>query len=217
VGGGARKFDVVLDENVVVENGDTRGLQQFAAGIEARAVEDDVVPLPLAGWTRGIDERGVLAVNGARLAVGVGFVFVGIEDLNFVGVHQVDAAVAAFLALTARRRGFHKFDVKLAIAEGVLRVNVVSVGDDFGVAVFDFPIGGGAVFGDPFVESLAIEKDDGVGRRFAGRFLRAGGSRSDDGRKWAAFVVDLEFGIGLGVAHGRAEQRKCDCREKFLH
>ena len=67
------KLDIVLDENAVMEDGDTGGAQQFAAGIETRAVEDDVVGLPLARRARGVHEWRILAVNGASLAVGVCF------------------------------------------------------------------------------------------------------------------------------------------------
>jgi hypothetical protein len=44
VAGGAGQLDVVLDENAVVKRGDVRGPQELAGGVEARAMEDDVVP-----------------------------------------------------------------------------------------------------------------------------------------------------------------------------
>ena len=62
--GWARELDVVLYENAVVKNRDMRRAEKFAGGVEARAVENDVIPLPLAGGAYGVDERRILAVEG---------------------------------------------------------------------------------------------------------------------------------------------------------
>jgi len=58
----ARELDVVLYEDAVVKYGDAGGAEEFAAGIEARAMENDVIPLPLAWRTCGVRERWILAV-----------------------------------------------------------------------------------------------------------------------------------------------------------
>ena len=60
-------------------------------------------------------------------------VLVGIEDLDFVQTHQVDAAVAASLATAFDlfRRG--PFDVDLAIAEGLLGLDIVLVRDHIAI------------------------------------------------------------------------------------
>jgi len=58
-----REFDVVLHENAVMKHRDTSGAQELPILIEARAVKNDIVALPLAGRARGVNERGILAVN----------------------------------------------------------------------------------------------------------------------------------------------------------
>ena len=50
----AGELDVVLDEDAVVKHGDTGGTEDLAVGIEARAVENDVIPLPLARGACGV-------------------------------------------------------------------------------------------------------------------------------------------------------------------
>ena len=59
----AGELDAVLHEDAVVKDGDAGGAEELAAGIEARAVEDDVIPLPLAWRTCGVHERWILAVQ----------------------------------------------------------------------------------------------------------------------------------------------------------
>ena len=59
----AGELDVVLYEDAVVKDRDAGGAEEFAAGIEARAVEDDVIPLPLAWRTCGVREWWILAVQ----------------------------------------------------------------------------------------------------------------------------------------------------------
>jgi len=86
-----------------------------------------------------------LAVDGSGLAIGVGFVVVGIEDLNFVIAHQEDTAVTAFLAFAVGRRGLGEFDVELAITEGSFGVDVAGVRNYFHVAIFHFPLSGAVV------------------------------------------------------------------------
>src|SRR5271169_3789720 len=48
--GGAAKLDIVLDEDAIVKDGDACGTEQLARCVEARAVKDDVVGLPLPRW-----------------------------------------------------------------------------------------------------------------------------------------------------------------------
>jgi hypothetical protein len=52
-----------------------------------------------------------LAVHSGGLAVGIGFILVGIEHLDFVEAHQEHATVAALLAIAVRRRRLAKLDV----------------------------------------------------------------------------------------------------------
>ena len=59
-------------------------LQQLAVGVEPRAAKGDVIGLPFAGRARGVGERGILAVNGPGLAVGIGIGLVRIDDLQLI-------------------------------------------------------------------------------------------------------------------------------------
>src|SRR6267143_1339032 len=115
-------------------------------------MEDDVVRLPLAWRPRGIDERGILAVDRACLAVGIGVVLIGIEHLELVYPHQEDAAVAALLpfALHGGRRG--PLDVQLHVAEAAGRDEHAGAGLYLDVAIPHGPFRGAAVFGAPLQE-----------------------------------------------------------------
>src|SRR5467141_1798411 len=86
------RFNIVLREHAVVQHRYASGAEQFPVFVETGAVKNDVIGLPLAGRARSVDERWILAVDGRRLAIGVGFVFVGIEHLNFVQSHQENAS-----------------------------------------------------------------------------------------------------------------------------
>ena len=54
--GAAGKLDVVLDLDAVVDDGEFGASGDFAFFVKDRAVEGDVVGLPLAGFTTGIHE-----------------------------------------------------------------------------------------------------------------------------------------------------------------
>src|SRR5688500_12225719 len=84
VAGGAEELGLVVDQDAVVEDGGAGFAGDLAAFVPARAFEDDVVGLPLAGRARGVDHGRVLAVHRAGAAVGVGLVLVGVEDLDLV-------------------------------------------------------------------------------------------------------------------------------------
>src|SRR5580692_3600978 len=62
--GWAGGLNVVLREDAVVKDGDARRPSQFPRCVEARAVPDNVVGLPLAGCARSIHQRRILAVHG---------------------------------------------------------------------------------------------------------------------------------------------------------
>ena len=107
----AREFDVVLHQHAVMQHGHSGGAKEFSSAVEARAMKNDVVTLPLARRTRGVDQRRILAVNGGRLTICIGLVFVGIQDLNFIQAHQKNTTVAAPLAFALGRDRLGKFDV----------------------------------------------------------------------------------------------------------
>jgi hypothetical protein len=120
---------------------------------------------------------------------------------------------AAVLILSLGGRWSGEFDVELAIAEGVAGVELAGLGDDFEVAVFYFPFGGSAVFVLPSGEIFAVEQDDGVGGRAAGSVLRARAAGVDYGGHGSIGVVNLPFGIDLGLREsGCGEDEKCEAR-----
>src|SRR5882762_9772521 len=169
----AGEFNVVLHEHAIVEGGDASGPQELSGSVEARAVKDDVVDLPLARRSRGVHLRRKLAVNGRGLAVGIGFTLIRVEHLHLINTVQEDAAVAAILILTLRGIWLGEFNVELAIAEGV----------------FVLPLG----------EIFAVEENGRVRRCMAGSFLRAGGSRLDHWWHRAIAIMDFVFGIDLSL------------------
>ena len=125
--GWAGGLNVVLREDAVVKDGDARRPSQFPRCVEARAVPDDVVGLPLAGCARSIHQRRILAVHGGGLPVRVRFAVVGIEHLDFVAPHQENAAVPSILIFSFGRIGFAEFDVKLTVAERFLGTQVAGL------------------------------------------------------------------------------------------
>jgi hypothetical protein len=62
--GWAGEFDVVLDQDAVVEDSETGGGAEFVGIVESRGGIDDVVDLPLSGGKAGVREGRILAVNG---------------------------------------------------------------------------------------------------------------------------------------------------------
>ena len=80
-------------------------------------MEDDVVGLPLTRFSADVHQRRIMAVERAALAVGIGRVFVAVEDLDFIPAHQVDAAIAAPLTVSFDDRWLRPFDVHLTVAK----------------------------------------------------------------------------------------------------
>ncbi len=97
--GGAEDLGVVLNEYAVEDGSHAGGRFEGAVFVEAWGDEDDVVGLPFAGLASGVGEWRVLLVDGTELSVDVGIVLIRIEYLDFVLAHEVDAGVAAVLAV----------------------------------------------------------------------------------------------------------------------
>src|SRR4051794_26915118 len=89
---------VGVHDDAVVQDGDGGGRVERLP-LEAGPAERDVVRLPFAGWARRVDERRELPVHRGGLSVGIGRVLVAVEHLDFEQAEQVDAAVAAPLAV----------------------------------------------------------------------------------------------------------------------
>jgi hypothetical protein len=84
VGGRAVDFRVVLYQDAVVQRSDRGFFLDLAVVAEDRGVVNDVVSLPFAGFAACVDQRRILFINRAGLAVEIGLVVLGIEHLNFV-------------------------------------------------------------------------------------------------------------------------------------
>src|SRR3954469_20561415 len=108
---------------------------------KSRPVKDDVVGLPLSRRTRRIHQRRVLYVHRARLPIGISFVLVGIEHLDFVGAHQKHPAVAALLAFSVGRSWLGELNVQLAIAEGITRRYIARLRYYLDVPALNLPCG----------------------------------------------------------------------------
>ena len=76
------RVEVVEDQDAVLEHRDGGLAGHFSGGIEARPVPDDVVRLPLAWLAVDVDQRRDFLVDRAALAVRIGGVVIGIEDLD---------------------------------------------------------------------------------------------------------------------------------------
>ena len=174
IGRRSHQLEVVLNQHPVEKHGHARRALERAVGLEVRPVEDDVVRLPVAGRSRGVDERGILAVDGAGLAIGIRVVLVGVEDLELVHPHQKDPAVPALLALALHDSRRCPFDVELHIPERTRGYQHPGSRLHFDVAVLDDPLGRRAVLGAPLRQVRPVEQDDRILRRANGRPLGAG-------------------------------------------
>jgi len=148
VSGRAPDLRVVLYQHAVLKDGDVSWQMDFATPPDGRR-ESNVIGLPLSGWSAGVHERRMLAVNGAGLAVSISDVVVAVQHLYLVLALQEDAAVAAPLAVALRGRGFSPLDVKLDGAELLPCLDIARARNYLDVAVFNFPSGGPALQGLP--------------------------------------------------------------------
>ena len=100
----------------------------FIRRVPARRFTDDVVSLPFARRLGGIDQRGHLPVKRARLAVGIGLVLVGIDDLDLVHIVDQNPAVAPRLAVqVAGRIWLRKLHMQLEIGPLSLGADIAAV------------------------------------------------------------------------------------------
>ena len=203
VGCAAVEFLAVVDDHSVVNDGDVGFLGELTAFIPEWGLPDDVVGLPFAGRAGGVHERGLLTVDGGGLAVGVGQVVVGVEDLDLVFAVDVDAVIAAPLTFTDHDGGSGKLEVELEIAELVAGADDAGLGR-FHVAIHDFPLD--IAFGAlPFGEIFTVEEHDGIGGR-SGE-LAEGCAWGDDFGQGSVRIMNVPLPIGLhggiGVALGR--------------
>ena len=99
--GDPEQFLSVVYEHAIVEHGHIGRSEQRSVRVEFRGFEHDIIGLPFTWRPAGIYQGWLPAVQGGRGAVSVGLVLIGIEHLNFVLLHEVDAAIAILLARRA--------------------------------------------------------------------------------------------------------------------
>src|SRR5687767_414977 len=128
----------MMDHHPVMDHCCIGRLDKLAV-LEARRLEDDVVTLPLARFARCIHHGRILAVNRRRLAIGIGRIVPGIENLDLVAAHQKNAAIGAPLSRAARNRWRGPLDMILRVAEFLPGEDLARSAYDFHVAVLDLP------------------------------------------------------------------------------
>ena len=67
----AVKLYVVLNDNAIVDDGEFGASGDFAFFVKDRAMEGDVIGLPLAGFATGIHHGWEVAVEAGGLAIGI--------------------------------------------------------------------------------------------------------------------------------------------------
>ena len=170
--GRACQFNVVMHHDVVMEHRHPGRADQLARVIESGSPEYDIIGLPFSWRAAGINQRGVLTVDGCRHPIWVGCVIVAIKNLDFIYFHQKYTAVASILIFACGRKRSCPFYVKLTVSEFLFSADVTCFIDYLHVTIFDLPAGRLFFSVGPVGEVLAIEKDDGVrgwGYRFARR------------------------------------------------
>lgn len=214
-GGAVGEFDVVLDEDAIVADGEAGGGGFLAVGVVFRGGEIDIVGLPGERW-----EAEVLAGGGDFVEAAAFVVFAveaeAVEHLDFVAALEVDAAVAAGLATGVGHEGEAEFDV------GGEALELVLAGDAF----HEEAVLGDAGFGEA-IDAFAVEEDGGAGGRWgvfggrgavgAGHFEEAGalavedfgGVGGDFGAKLFVGGFEDDFAEGVvaaaeGAGHGGA-------------
>ena len=110
------QLKVVEDQNAVVQHGDERWAFEFAV-FEPGCLPDHVIGLPFTGLPRSIHHWRRLFIDGATLAIEIGFILIGIKNLDFISIHQEYTAIATTLAAPLNFLGGGKLNMQLAIAE----------------------------------------------------------------------------------------------------
>ncbi len=141
------------------------GSSELAGLVEPGPAKGDVIGLPLARRAGGVGQRGILAINRADLAVGVGVGLVRIEHLKLELAHQEDPAVAPVLADAHRRIGRSPLDVQLNVPELTLRLDRPGPRNDLEDAILHAPSRRAPFRRLPGVQACSIEQNYCVLRR----------------------------------------------------
>ena len=109
---------VVLHDHTIENDRHDRTGAIGSVCLESRGGIDDIIDIPFARLSARIDERSRLLVDAGRLTVDIGLIVVAIQNLYFIAVLQIDAAIAPALSATVYVLGNHPLDVKLEVAKG---------------------------------------------------------------------------------------------------
>ncbi len=110
-----------------------------------------------------------MKVKRRSLAVGIGGVLVGIEHLNFVTAHEIDAAVAPALPVSCYFTRRSPLDVKLNVANSCRSENITGAVDRWRIAIARLAIWLGPSFSSRrfrrvfFPSNKTIPASDGSG------------------------------------------------------
>jgi len=154
--GGTQEGGVIMHHDAVMQHCDI-GRAHELVPVKAGCGPEDIVGLPLARPSTGIDQRGVLAIEGGSGAIRVRGVVVPVEYLDLIQVHQQYPAVAPLLACArdCYRRG--PFQMELAIPKTRPGLDGSRPGEDLHVAVLNLPGRRAAVHRHPVREICAAE------------------------------------------------------------
>ena len=109
------ELQLILDDDAVVQNGDIRFAELFAAGREFCCGKRNVVRLPPERWKAHVDVRGFKPIQRGAI-VELKFQAERIENLNFVATLQIEPAVSAILSSSVR----HVRDTEFAVNREIL-------------------------------------------------------------------------------------------------
>ena len=163
----------------------------------------------------GIDQRRSLAIDGRGLAVRVGGIVIGIQNLNFITAIDVHAVIAAALSIALDLGWRGPFEVKLKIAKLIFRADA-SGARGLHVAIFEFPLHV-AFLALPLGKIFSVEEHHGVRRR--GRLVTERRAGCDDlrdrpaGIVYVPLAVRLQGRVGIAVSGRGGEREHCGQRE----
>src|SRR5579859_3394696 len=122
---------------------------------------NNVIGLPLARFAAGVDQRGGDTVKSSGLAVGIGFVLIGIQHLNLIPALQVNAAIASALALTFDFTRRSPLNLQLNSAKLLFSYNIAgTVYLHCAVVEFPFCFTTGETL--PLRQILTVKQHDGI-------------------------------------------------------
>ncbi len=97
---GTRQLGIIMHQDPVMEHDHPGGTDKVSLLVKVWPSKYDIVCLPLPGGTTGINQWRILAINGCGHAIGVGGVFVAIEHLDFIDIHEENTGISAFLSIS---------------------------------------------------------------------------------------------------------------------